>query len=98
MIVNTSLISDKVTAAQLSGACAESSASDVETCKAFIVSGANTLSDAHGSFRQICASPATGYDQFRDVFIGYAKAHPSEDARAAVIVILEAFEAAFPCR
>jgi hypothetical protein len=97
IIVNTSLVSDKVTARQLDTACADSSPKGIETCKAFIVSGANTLLDPKGSFRQICAAPTASYSQFRAVFDGYLKVHPDEADRPAVIVILEAFEQAFPC-
>ena len=95
-IVNTALITDKMTAAQLDHTCLERRRSSVEVCRAFIISGANTMLDPTGSFRKICA-PNIGYRQFRDTFSGYVKVHADEAVRPAVIVILEAFEQAYPC-
>jgi hypothetical protein len=97
MIVNTALVSDKVTTAQLQSACVTANGADPETCKAFIVSGANTLLDPNGSFRKICAARSVTYGQFRGAFLDYVEDNPGEADRPAVIVILEAFEKTFPC-
>jgi len=98
VMVDTALLSDKVTTRQLRGACAATNApANLRLCQAFVVSGANTMLDPHGSFRQICAVPTATFGQFRKTFLSYVERHPEEIERPAVIVILEAFEAAFPC-
>ena len=98
IIVNTSLINGSVTAGQLLASCAGDAPIDEETCKAFIVSGANTLSAPDTGLRQICPPTTAKFNTFLAAYLSYIERHPDESDRPAVIVTLEAYEGAFPCR
>jgi hypothetical protein len=94
IIVNTSLISEKVTASQLRDAC---NGKDAELCKAMIVSGANALEDPKSGFKPICPPMPETFEAFRDAYLSYLAAHPTEANDSAVVVTLEAYEGAFGC-
>ena len=98
LAVNSAVVSDAITAGQLNRACTEHSASGRQLCQAFLLSGATTLSGPRSPVRRICPPATASYEDFHDTFTTYLAEHAEQHATPALVVMVEAYEGAYPCR
>jgi hypothetical protein len=91
-------INDKTTAATLAEDCADSDLGDL--CLTYLTNAADAMRDPSNTALKgaACLSPKLGYDELKRAYLTFVRHRPSVVNDPAVIVILQAYATAFPCR